>query len=71
LTGAAGLVLGLLYPLIGVLAAAGLSVLMMAGFLTRIKLKDNFLQTLPSFFFVVVNVYITSAYCMLLGFKGE
>lgn len=71
LLGAAGILLGLLYPLLGALAAAGLTLLMMAGFFTRIKIKDNFLQTLPSFFYMVLNAYITYEYYLLIGLKGE
>ena len=71
LLGAAGLVLGLFYPWLGVIAAAGLTILMMAGFVTRIKIKDSLLQTLPSFFYMVLNAYITSSFYLLVGTRGE
>ena len=66
LLGAAGIILGLFFPLLGILAAAGLTLLMMAGFITRLKMKDGFRETLPSFFFMILNGYIASAYCLLI-----
>lgn len=71
LFGAAGLVLGLFYPWLGVIAAAGLTILMMAGFVTRIKIKDSLLQTLPSFIYMVLNAYISSSFYLLIATKGE
>ncbi|QXP53144.1 DoxX family protein [Cellulophaga sp. Ld12] len=59
LLGAMGLVIGLyLQPLVLFIAAIGLSVLMLAGFIVRLKIKDNFLQSSPSFFFAVLNSII-------------
>lgn len=55
LLGAFGLFLGLLFPSIGIIAAIGISLLMLLGFLTRIKIKDSFFQSLPSFFFMLLN----------------
>lgn len=71
LLGAVGIIFGLLYPFLGILAAVGLTLLMMAGFITRIKIKDSFFQTLPSFFYMVLNAYIASIYYIQIGIKGE
>jgi len=69
LIGAVGITVGLMYPLLGVFAAAGLALLMMAGFITRIKIKDTFLQMFPSFFYILLNAYIASAFYMIIGSK--
>jgi len=58
LFGAIGLLAGLKYSLILSAASAGLSLLMLMGFGVRIKIKDTFLQSMPSFLFMVLNVYI-------------
>jgi len=52
LCGALGISIGLYYPLLGVLAATGLTLLMLAGFIVRIKIKDTLLQMFPSFNYV-------------------
>lgn len=59
LLGAAGLLLGLVIPQIGLVAAAGLCVLMMLGFGVRLKIKDSMLQALPSFSLMLLNGYLT------------
>ena len=66
LLGATGLIVGLWSPIIGTLAAGGLSLLMLAGFIVRIKIRDSFIQTFPSFFFMVLNAYMTFAFTLLL-----
>ena len=71
LVGAVGIILGLLFPLLGMFASAGLTLLMVAGFITRIKIKDSFVETLPSFFFMIINGYITFSYCLLILLRGE
>jgi hypothetical protein len=65
LLGACGLILGLILPLVGILAAAGLTLLMMAGFITRLIIRDSFLETFPSFFFMILNGYITFSFYVL------
>ncbi|MFQ3240293.1 MAG: hypothetical protein ACI9NI_002624 [Olleya marilimosa] len=63
LLGALGLILGyFLFPIVTVIAAAGLSILMFLGFLVRIKIKDSILQSLPSLLFAVINLYISVQY---------
>lgn len=57
--GSLGLILGYyFYDLIGFLAAFGLGLLMLAGFAVRLKIKDNFIQSFPSFFFAILNFYV-------------
>ena len=56
--GGMGLLLGLLYLPLLIISAAGLSLLMLLGFGTRIYIKDPFWQSLPSFIFLLVNAYI-------------
>lgn len=60
LVGAIGLIVGLYYSsLILIAASLGLSILMIAGFAVRLKIKDNFLQSSPSFMYAVINIIIT------------
>ncbi|SDY51386.1 DoxX family protein [Hymenobacter psychrophilus] len=56
--GAVGLLLGLWVPLILLLASAGLTLLMLLGFGVRLKIKDGFWASLPSFLFMLLNAYI-------------
>ena len=59
LLGAAGLLIGLYFnPLLLLLASTGLCVLMLAGFIVRLKIKDNFIKSSPSFIFAAVNLII-------------
>ncbi len=59
LLGAIGILIGIYHANIGVMAAAGLSILMLLGFGVRIKIKDSFRESLPSFFFMILNVYLS------------
>ncbi len=59
LIGSAGLLVGFKWMPIAILSAAGLSLLMLLGFITRIRIKDSFLQSFPSFFYMVLNLVIT------------
>ena len=56
--GAAGLVVGLIYNPILVISSLGLSLLMLAGLMVRIRLKDNIWVSLPAFFYMGLNTYI-------------
>jgi uncharacterized membrane protein len=60
--GAAGLLVGLHIPAIGLLSATGLLLMMLAAFGVRMKIKDNFIQSLPSIVFMVVNGYLAVAF---------
>ncbi len=68
LLGAGGLFLGLLIPEIGLVAAAGLCVLMMLGFGVRLKIKDSILQAMPSFSLMLLNAYLAFHFAQLLEF---
>jgi hypothetical protein len=56
--GALGLLIGLKFPLILLVSAAGLALLMFLGVATRIKVKDTLWVTLPALFFMLLNGYI-------------
>ena len=59
LAGAIGLLIGFYFdPIIVLLASIGLCLLMLGGFIVRIKIKDNFIQSSPSFIFAVLNLWI-------------
>jgi|TARA_B110000238_G_scaffold163206_1_gene177726 hypothetical protein len=59
LLGAIGLLIGLYFsPILLLLASMGLSILMIAGFIVRLKINDNFIQSSPSFLFAVLNICI-------------
>ena len=56
--GAAGLLVGLFFKPLLLLASGGLAILMLLGVLTRIKTKDSFLVSLPALFFMILNAFI-------------
>lgn len=56
--GAVGLVVGLKVPLILSVASGGLALLMLLGFGVRLKIKDGFWLSMPSFLFALLNGYI-------------
>jgi hypothetical protein len=56
--GALGLLIGVLYHPILIISSLGLSLLMFAGVLVRIKVKDNIWISLPAFLYMLVNAYI-------------
>ena len=59
LLGAIGLLVGLYFtPILQLLASTGLCLLMLSGFIVRIKIKDNFIQFAPAFIFSVLNLCI-------------
>ncbi len=62
IAGAAGLITGLMFPVIGLLAAAGLSVMMLVALIIRIVIRDGLLQSFPSFFFMLVNMWLTAEF---------
>jgi|TARA_B110000879_G_scaffold56153_1_gene79222 hypothetical protein len=57
--GATGLIVGLVLfnPLL-IISSLGLALLMLAGFLVRLKLKDGILVSLPALFYMSLNAYI-------------
>ena len=60
LLGATGLLLGLIVPVIGGLAAAGLSLQMACGLGVRVRIGDNWLQCLPAAFYMLVCGWIAT-----------
>jgi hypothetical protein len=57
--GAIGLLVGYYYnPLLLLLASSGLFLLMLAGFIVRLKIKDNFIKSSPAFTFAAINLFI-------------
>ncbi len=58
ITGAVGLLVGLKYYFILMISSLGLALLMFAGLIIRIKLKDSIWISLPALFYMVLNTYI-------------
>jgi hypothetical protein len=59
LLGSTGLLIGLYFsPILLLLASLGLCLLMLAGFIVRLKINDNFIQSSPSFIFAALNLII-------------
>jgi len=56
--GALGLVIGLLVPVVTLLASAGLALLMLLGVFTRIRVRDSVLETLPAAILLGMNLFI-------------
>ncbi len=58
LLGGIGLLVGLKVSFIMLISSGGLALLMLLGFGVRLKIKDSFALTLPSLFFMVLNLYL-------------
>lgn len=58
LLGALGLLLGLKFPEILLVASGGLALLMFLGVAVRIKVKDSLWVTLPALFYLLLNATI-------------
>jgi hypothetical protein len=56
--GATGLMVGLKYNPLLTISSLGLALLMLAGLIVRIKLKDSLWISLPALFYVALNTYI-------------
>lgn len=56
--GGAGLLVGLKYPGILILASGGLAVLMLMGMIIRLRSKDRLLEILPAMSLMLINTYI-------------
>jgi len=67
LLGSIGLLIGLLFPTVASIAAIGLSVLMLLGWITRLKIRDGFLQSSPAFIYMVLNAYLAILYIQLIS----
>jgi len=67
LIGGSGLLLGAFISVhLALISAIGLSLLMLLGFAVRIKIKDSWLQSLPSLSYALLNGYLTVSYFSLL-----
>ena len=71
LLGALGLFIGIFELWVGTLASGGLGVLMLLGFLVRLKIKDSFFQALPSFIFMILNFIVCLAYLNQFDFASN
>lgn len=58
LLGALGLLIGYASPLSLVLASGGLCLLMLMGVVTRLRIRDSFLATLPALVLLLMNAFI-------------
>ena len=67
--GGLGVILGIYFPAIGILASLGLCLLMGLGVVTRIKIKDTWLQCFPALFFCLLNGVI--AFLHLIEFTCD
>ena len=67
ISGSAGLISGFIFPHIGLLASAGFAAMMFVAFIVRIKIKDRFVQSAPSLFFMLVNAWLTVVFYNLLN----
>lgn len=56
--GALGILIGSFLPWMGTMAAGGLCVLMFLGVLTRIRMKDSFLEILPAFTLMALSGFV-------------
>jgi len=56
--GGIGVLVGLQFPLLGILASIGLSLLMGLGVVARIRVGDGWVQCSPAFFFCILNAMI-------------
>jgi hypothetical protein len=58
LLGGTGLLFGLYYAPLLILSAAGLALLMFLGVMVRVKMKDAWIEILPAFILMVINLQI-------------
>lgn len=66
LLGGAGLLVGLRVPSVLALAAGGLALLMLLGVMTRIRVRDPILETLPAAGLLAANAFIVAVATDLL-----
>lgn len=67
IVGGIGLWVGWLFsPLLALFACLGLALLMILGFRVRIKIKDTWLQSLPSLGYALLNIYLALRYFAVL-----
>ncbi len=65
--GGIGVLVGWLFaPVLAFVACLGLALLMVLGFRVRIKIKDTWLQSLPSLCYALLNIYLAIRYLAIL-----
>jgi hypothetical protein len=57
--GSVGLITGLFFPVIGVLASGGLAAMMLVAFMVRMRIRDGFIVSAPSLLFMALNSWIS------------
>ncbi|QOV88554.1 DoxX family protein [Humisphaera borealis] len=62
IAGALGLLLGLRYPLPGIIAAGGLALMMAVAVATRLRIGDPLLQCVPAVLYLLLNVYLCATF---------
>jgi uncharacterized membrane protein YphA (DoxX/SURF4 family) len=58
--GGVGLIVGLFFPAVMLIAATGLALLMLLGVIARVRVQDPFLEILPATILLVMNGYLVS-----------
>lgn len=58
LLGAIGMLVGFVFPMVLIVATGGLTALMFLGIITRVKIGDSLVETLPAAFFFLLNGFI-------------
>lgn len=58
LLGGIGMLIGLKFDIVLLISSGGLALLMLMGFGVRMKLKDSFWLSFPSFFFMALNLFV-------------
>lgn len=58
LLGGVGMLVGLKFNFILIISSGGLALLMLLGFGVRLKIKDGFWLSMPSLFFMLLNLYV-------------
>ncbi|WGK64511.1 DoxX family protein [Croceiramulus getboli] len=66
LMGASGLLAGLYHAPIAFYASSGLGILMLLGFITRLKIRDGMIASSPAFIFMLINFFLAYAYSFFL-----
>lgn len=56
--GAVGLLIGLKFYSILMISSLGLAILMLAGLIIRVRVKDNIWISMPAFFYMLLNIFI-------------
>ena len=56
--GALGLLVGFYQPVLQIISAGGLALLMLAGCMLRVKIRDSLAQTAPAFVFLLLSLFV-------------